>query len=237
MRDATVAAAHSAEIASPVVPPSNLYPTREAWLAKAMTLLAEQVFEPAGYPVPKNVRVSCSWPSRGGAGRGRSVLGQTWHSSCSRDGFYEMFLSPRIDDPVQVLAVEGRELIHIAVGFEHGRLGPFKRCAETIGIHGRVIAPKVGAAFKRSIEPILAELGPYPHAALDPVKPKTEAKRTGFEPVTTGPKAQKGRLRKAECPAPDCGLIFRITSTWISGRTLCCPDKDCARHNLPMRIS
>lgn len=214
-------------------PQPNVIINRELWLTAALACLAEGVFRPAGYDVPENVRVSCSWPSHGGLAPKHRVLGQAWDSSCSRDGYFEIFVSPYMDDPEQVLEVEAHELTHVVVGIEHGHLKPFRDCALAIGFEGKMTATRAGAAFKRAVAPILENLGPYPHGALDPNRALPSD--PDGNPNTTGKKRQKSRMRKAECE--ECGLTLRLAAKWIIGKELSCPDMNCGGHEYPLQIS
>lgn len=215
---------------------------REQYLTHAIDTLRTHIFEPSGYQVPENIRVSCSWPSRGGMGRKRRVIGQCWDASCSADGRFEIFISPRIADPVEVLEILTHELIHIVVGIGHGHRGPFPKCAETIGLEGKMTATRGGEAFKRAIAPLIESLGPYPHSALDPF-----ARSVNDDPQddpaigpdgarrTSGAKPQKGRMRKTECP--ECGLTFRVSGRWLEAARLGCPDIACDGHDFPMQVT
>lgn len=214
---------------------------REAWLTRSMGLLSEHAFTPANYTVPANIRVSTSWTSRGG-GRGRPI-GQCWDASVSRDGHFEIFISPVIDDPVRALDILAHEMCHAVVGIPAGHGPKFRKCAEAIGLEGRMTATVAGEAFKRLAESIVANLGPYPHGALlvdrAPAVPKQRNPRAPStapkgKRVSSGPPAQTARLRKAQCP--ECGFIFRTANKWIAGRTLTCPDKDCAGHDHPVAL-
>ena len=211
----------------------NVIVNRELWLTAAIWGLAECGFLPAGYTVPRNVRVSCSFPSRGGLARKQRVLGQAWDSSCSRDGYFEIFINPTIDDPDQVLEILAHELVHVVVGIEHGHRGPFRKCALAIGLEGKMRSTVGGAAFKRSLAPILEQLGPFPHGAIDPHRQLPA--NPNDDPKDTGKKPQKNRMRKAVCE--ECGLILRLTKHWIEGRRLSCPDMNCGGHEYPLRIS
>ena len=197
----------------------NSHGYREAWLAEAMRLLAARIFKGAGYSVPNNVRVSCSFPSRGGLAPKQRVIGQAWHFKASHDGHYEIMISPTIDDALLVLATHAHELVHVTVGFECGHRGAFRKCALAIGLEGPMTATKPGVEFKHAVAPIIEHLGPYPHARLGP------AFGEKGDPETTGKRPQKGRLRRAECSC--CGLTLRLTQKWITGKRLVCPDADC----------
>lgn len=233
----------------------DLVKNREDWLTKAIAELRDLAFIPAGYTVPENIRVSCSWPSRGGNSR---VLGQCWNPRLSRDRMFEIYITPRLDDPAAVLPVLGHEIVHAVVGLKCGHRGPFRTCALAIGLEGRMTATVAGEAFKRLIDPIVAALGPYPHGALMPFRrpegrdapkggdptspewmtptPATPERETpeADEPESSGPKQQKGRLRKATCL--HCRLVLRITTTWLRDRELGCPDPKCSGHDEPLHI-
>jgi hypothetical protein len=171
--------------------------------------------------------VSCSFPSVRALGRKRRRIGEVWHFSASADGSYEILISPSLDDPLDVTATLAHEIVHVTVGFECGHLAAFKHCALAVGLEGPMTATRPGDAFKRSIATILDALGPYPHARL--------GSPLGQSPMrTTARPPQTGRMRKAQCG--ECGLVLRLTTTWIAGRTLTCPDLKCVGHRHPLNI-
>ncbi|MFM8761149.1 MAG: M48 family peptidase, partial [Polynucleobacter victoriensis] len=72
--------------------------TRESWLQAAVHAL-EPTFSKAGFAIPP-VKVSCGWPASSSP---RTTLGQCWPKERSGDMVNEIFVSPKIDDPVDVL--------------------------------------------------------------------------------------------------------------------------------------
>ena len=216
----------------------NVPLNREDWLTQAIAELDRRAFRPAGYTVPANIRTSCSWPSHGGSG---GVLGQCWDPSVSRDGVFEIYITPRLDDPAVVLPILAHEVVHAVVGLKCGHRGPFRTCALAIGLEGRMTSTVAGEAFKRLIDPIVEALGRYPHGALDPSARRNRPEQDGEpgkpdtgDPVTSGPKRQKGRMRKATCT--HCLLTLRVTAKWLRGRALGCPDMACPGHDDLMHI-
>jgi len=206
---------------------------REDWLNEAVCLLRTHTFAPLGYAVPPNVRVSCSWPSRGGTGTRRRTIREAWHSTRSNGGYFEIFISPTLSNELEVLATVAHELVHVTVGFKCGHRGAFKTCALAIGLEGPMTTTHAAEAFKRLATVISDALGAYPHAALDAQSSRRIP--TDDNDLTTGTRPQKGRLHKAHCPI--CGLTMRLTKSWIIGRDLGCPDINCAGHTLPLVIS
>ncbi len=207
----------------------NVIANREAWLTECARFLARDIFAPADYTVPTNVRFACSWPSRGGLAPIRRVIGQAWSDECAADGRFGIMISQSVDDPMTVASILAHELVHVTVGLKCGHRGPFRTCALAIGLEGKMTATVAGKAFKRAVAPILERLGPYPHGAID------RAYREDDEPTSTLPKPQKSRMHKVVCE--ECGLTFRLAKKWIDGNELSCPDLNCGGHDYPLQIT
>lgn len=174
------------------------YKTREEWLVAAVAALAP-LFAEAGEELPA-VRVSVGWP--GGNGRKNSVIGQCWATSQSADKVAQLFISPVLDDAARVLDVLAHELVHAVDDCQSGHKGRFAKIAKAIGLEGKMTATVAGAELKAKLEAIVAELGPYPHAAL--------AAGQGAD----GPKKQGTRMLKVEC-AEGSGYVVRMTRKWL----------------------
>src|SRR6266404_3727145 len=168
---------------------------REEWLNQVAERMAPW-FEDQGYSLPR-YRVAIGFPSTGKRGK---RIGECWDGRASADGTFEVLIRPDQSDPIEVAAILAHELVHAAVGLECGHKGAFRKVATRIGLEGKMTATRPGAAFKSNIAPILAAVGPLPHAAL------------GFGASSAPPK-QKARLLKAECG--DCGYTVRVTRKWV----------------------
>jgi len=186
------------------------YKTREEWLNKAIKELCK-VFKSAGYVVPKKIRVSCGWPS----GSIKKSSGECWSRECSKDGTFEIFISPSVDHPSKksgVLAILIHELVHCVVGLKEGHKTAFKRCAVKVGLTGKMTSSTSSKELLPTLEQIVKELGAYPHAAIQP-------KKNPFA------KKQSTRLIKVGCPK--CDYIARVTRIHLDdkGAPLCPVDK------------
>jgi len=174
--------------------------TREQWLERAVEALRPTlIFD--GTP-----RVSVGFPSSGGLSKKGSskTIGQHWSGECAVDGRAQVYISPLLAEPVEVLAVLLHELIHFKLPkAKHGRA--FKREMEHVNLEGKATATVAGAQLAAVLQRKAGELGPYPHAALNPA---TAAKKQGT------------RLLKACCPG--CEATVRITRQWAgeNGETL-----------------
>jgi predicted RNA-binding Zn-ribbon protein involved in translation (DUF1610 family) len=186
------------------------FATREGWLAAATAeVLAVTCRGETGKPgtldiSPATIRVSCGFPSS----RPRKAIGECWATGTSDDGTNAIFISPTLENPVEVLATLLHELIHAQEGpkAKHGK--DFKKHMKPLGLEGPVKATGPTADFPEQWGAVLAVLGPYPHAALH------------FEEKETKP--QKGRMLKAECP--DCGYIIRTSKKCMEEKGLpTCP--------------
>jgi len=185
--------------------------TREQWLELAVLklrpLFAEQDIElPA-------LRVSVGWPSKGGTGSKRKVIGQCWKSTVASDGLPQLFISPALPLPggvvTEVLATLVHELIHAVDDCESGHKGAFGVMARAMGLEGKLTATHAGADLEVRLGQIIDEIGAYPHSALNP-----------FEMEKQRPK-QKTRMIKLV--APDCDYTVRTTQKWIDEGLPMCP--------------
>lgn len=180
--------------------------TREEWLNEMVKKL-HLMFEMKGYPLPEKLRVSCGWPHKGGLAKKKRRIGECWSPVASMDVTTEVFISPFLDNALEVAAVLVHELIHAAVGTRCGHKGDFKKLAVKMGLQGKMTATVAGEELAERLNVLCCEVGIYPHAQLD-----------GLEcPV----KKQGTRLIKIVCP--DCGYTCRTTQKWIEqGLPVCC---------------
>lgn len=179
--------------------PRLLYPTREAWLNAALLLLSREFKEEFGKPVPKALRVSCGFPSRNALGNKKRRVGECWSDKASDGKVFEIFISPLLSKPIEVLDTTLHEMIHATVGLECGHKGEFVRVWKRMGFVGKPTADEAGPELITALKPLAVKLGPYPHDRLNR--------------MTNGKKPDKCRLVKAECE--ECGYVIRTTRKWI----------------------
>ena len=181
-------------------PTTNGYQHRETWLHALADKLLPTVF--AAHDVPHNVRYSCGFPSKKALlGTKSTALGQCWYPENSADDHHEIFISPVIDEPLKVAAVMVHEMCHVVAGSKAKHGPAFKKVFYDVGMDGKATECAPGGGLIDKLHPILADLGPYPMAALDARK------------MTTGIKKQTTRLLKVECPM--CGYTVRMAKKWV----------------------
>jgi hypothetical protein len=164
------------------VTPCDEEPTRESWLLAAIGRLARSTFPTFEQP---KWRVTCGWPK--GVRGGKHAIGQCWPREQSGDGTYELFISPELDQPTEILHVLAHEMVHAIVGCDKGHKGEFARRCKKIGLVKPWTATTPGPELTETLKVYAYQLGTYPHARLNDVR-----------------KRQGTRMLKASCPNADC---------------------------------
>jgi hypothetical protein len=167
---------------------------REDWLTKAVIPLTDLINESTDLTLNRDVRVSCGWP---GGKSVNKIIGQCWPTHLGK-GTAQLFISPLLVKPVQVLETLLHELIHAADDCEHGHRGPFVKACKAVGLEGKPTATVAGKELRARLAIIAEDLGAYPHNGINP-KDKV--------------KTQSTRMIKLECP--ECEYVLRTTRKWI----------------------
>lgn len=181
--------------------------TREQWLERALTALRPWFKAKAKLAIPRKVKATCGFPSKLALSQKKQRIGECWSDKASAGKVFEIFISPCLDKPLEVLETLAHEAAHATVGLKEKHNATFKRCAVAIGLEGPMTATTGGDVFKQFAKKALPKLGRYPHARLK-VSSSTEKK-------------QSTRLLKCECD--ECGYTVRVTSVWIdlAGAPIC----------------
>lgn len=205
--------------------PEPKHQTREGWLMAAVDWLRPH-FAKRGHDL--RVRVAHGFPTMRGA------LGECWADSVSRDATREIFTTPACDNAADLLFILVHELSHAALPCGAGHGPTWAKLADSFGmIHGDggTYIGNGGPEFLRFITPLLAELGPFPHAAMN-----IDRGGTGFDGwpglghtggkcggSRTKPKAkQTTRMRLWECDCtPKPVKVRAATDTLAAHCDLC----------------
>jgi hypothetical protein len=180
---------------------------RETWLNTVTDRFIRDHFKKVGYTIPDNVRMGCSFTSRGAfkrIGQKSTRIGECWSASASEGGHSEIMISPTIADSTDAIAILIHELVHATVGNHEGHNQVFKRCAIAVGLEGKMTATVASEPLKATIAQWLQSVGEYPHATLN-----------------ANLRKQSTRLHKCECVR--CGYTMRISSKWLKLATPRCP--------------
>lgn len=176
---------------------------REHWLTELATMI-EPLFR--GYKLG-SYKVTCGWPTRGGVGLQKRVVGQCHGSHTSTGGYHELFISPVLDKVDDVAGTLCHEMAHVAAGVEaaHGPL--FAKVCKHVGLtKGKPTQAMPGHMLNDILVKYAHKLGEYPHKAIVPA-------------VKTVIKAKKDTT----LVCPDCGCKIRISHKWlaVSGNPQC----------------
>jgi hypothetical protein len=187
--------------------------TREQWLNAAVELFRPLFINHPQGDIPRNLRVSCRWPSKRAFAKTNRRIGECWDSAASADDTHKIFISPYLWYGPRVLDVLAHELVHTCVGVKAGHKKPFIALAKAIGLKGKMTATAAGPSLKAFCITMAGALGDYPHKMLD-------------KQMINGEKKQGTRMLKLEC---SCGYVVRTTQKWIDvGLPTCCCGKQFA---------
>lgn len=182
---------------------------RETWLNVITENHIKPHFQAKGYTIPENVRMGCSFTSRGAfkrKGQKSTRIGECWSDSASDGGNIEIMISPTIADSVKAVGILIHELCHATVGNDQGHNNVFKRCAVAVGLKGKMTATTETEELQATIKEWLEVMGEYPHAKLNANMSK-----------------QSTRMYKVECRSVSCGYTMRISSKWLKLAVPECP--------------
>jgi len=157
--------------------------TRESWLEAAVQELIP-IFVKAGFAVPL-CRVSCGFASTGARS---GHIGQCWSTKASKDGINQIFVSPALEDAIEVLDTLVHELVHAVDDCQHKHGKEFKKIAIKLGMTGPMRSAGAGPILKEKLKEVAGRLGAYPHTRLSvPMKavtrsprPRAKCRKCGF---------------------------------------------------------
>jgi hypothetical protein len=181
-----------------------IYKTREEWLLAAVEEI-RPIFVNKGHHIPQNCQVSCGFASTGTRSH---HIGQCWPRESSTDERNQIFISPALYEPAEVLDTLVHELVHAVDDCEHKHGKEFKKIALSLGMMGPMRSAGAGPELKIKLEEIAKALGPYPHGKLK---------------VTHRIVINRSRPR-AKCPA--CGFQVPMLKRFLAyGAPICPKDK------------
>lgn len=190
---------------------------RENWLEEAVKHL-NWLFKAEEMELPE-IRVSVGWPSKGGLSKKR-VVGQCWAGIAAKDGKVNIFISPMVDDAIEVLTILTHEMVHAWTGPGVGHKGEFVTGAKAVGLVAPWTSTPAGEDLIPHLTKIADDLGDYPHSALNPAE----------SPV----KKQTTRMKKASCAC--CDYTVRLARKWVEVAVPRCPNPHCDQYETDMEV-
>src|SRR3954469_2142920 len=111
--------------------------TREDWLLDAYEALRLWFKERAGLALPEMIRLSAGF-GYGAKAENKILLGQAWATWKAKDKVNQVFVSPEVADPIEVLEIMVHELVHVVDDCTHKHGKEFKTIAVAVGLTGRM---------------------------------------------------------------------------------------------------
>jgi len=182
---------------------------REAWLQNALVELSPLVNK-ASYGMPL-VQVSCGWPATRPFSSKKRSVGECWHRDMVKQDAAHIFISPFLDDGLEVLGVLLHELGHAVLSAKTGHRSAFKRYCADVGLDGKPTATVIGATLEPQLKSVLKVIGDYPHQSIDKVTRKKQTTRLRLYMCSCDIKI---RVAKDDLHATceDCGDPFELRS-------------------------
>jgi hypothetical protein len=121
---------------------------------------------------------------------------------------FEVFITPVIDQPLEVAGVLCHELVHVVAGTKAGHSGEFIRLSKLIGLtKGKPTAALPGQLLSEKIQRAIEPLGAYPHSRITP----------------TYTKVMKDK-KDTSLTCEECGCKVRMSFKWLetAGVPTCC---------------
>lgn len=172
---------------------------RETWLENAVSLF-RQHFSEAGLHLPKRIYVSVGWPSYGVGTSDKYVAGEAWPKGVSKDRSNHIFISPKLNNPVDVLTVLCHELVHAYLDCANGHQHWFQTTASAVGLQAPWISSVGTQEFRDKMQEWSKQLGTYPHAGF--------RQRSKFY-------ASKSVNRSRKIICENCGFSARTSLKWV----------------------
>lgn len=178
---------------------------RESWL----TELGKQV-EPLykGFNIPGRYRLTCGWPCRKGLGKRSRVIGECHAAESSKAGIHEIFISPLLDQPLEVAGTVCHELAHVAAGIKAAHGKGFVKVCQHVGLtKGKPTHVMPGARLNEKLQQVVERMGEYPHQAIVPVYREVKKQRSTVTVLCSecGCKATMSAKWLTSSGLPTCG--------------------------------
>lgn len=118
-----------------------------------------------GATIPESIKIACGWS---GLGMEEYVKGATYARNQSVGGMREIFISPAIDDPLEVFGLIVHEATHALLPHNEDHGPVFKMWGTRLGLEGAPEQMLPGVELTATLASLLARADAYPHSAMKP---------------------------------------------------------------------
>ena len=141
-------------------------------------------------------------------------IGQCFATSMSASGENEMFISPVLEEPVEVLATLVHEIVHAIDDCQNSHGKAFKKIALAVGLEGKMRSTHAGDALQLKLKAIAEHIGEYPHQRIKIRKRETKS------------------VQRPKARCQECGYEVRVAKKWQHLGAPYCP-----QHGTEMEVS
>lgn len=194
--------------------------TRGEWLTAVLAGL-RQTFAEGGIRLPA---ITATTGFAQGSARGSSKVVEITSTERAGEISFDLYVSPRIDDSMTVLAGVADAVCRIVTGKLRGSSRAYRDLAKIFGLDVAFKRQNQNLRFRELVgNDILAKLGDYPHSAIAPMKLIQRHSGTGL----------KTRLIPATCL---CGFRIYLTRQKIAIGVPLCGNPICEEQGVRLRV-
>jgi hypothetical protein len=136
------------------------------------------------------------------------VVGQCFGPESSKGKIAEVFISPTLEQPLEVAGTLCHELAHVAAGCKAAHGKGFTAVCKAVGLtKGKPFTVMPGPALEDQLRRVVERVGPYPH--------------TGIVPVARLKNVSKKSRLSLVCPKCGCKIQISIKDMDKSGSPVC----------------
>ena len=171
------------------------FKTREEWLNVASILLLDELGGVCSIRADLDVKISVGFAPN--TKTNSRVRGVCFSRAASESRLNEIYISPVINDTLDVLAVLLHELIHAIDDCVSGHQGEFSKRSRAMGFLPPLTSSRPNAQLLEKLQAVKTAIGDFPHAKIA---------MHGF----------KQESRSLKCVCADCDFRFQASITQIA---------------------
>ena len=189
--------------------------SREQWLTEISDLMLADLFLPIGAHIRENLKLKLSVGFPPGTRVNTRIVGCCFPSSASKDGYSEIFVSPIIDDSLEILTTLVHELCHAIDDCQSKHRGLFATLAIGAGLMRPLASAHASPELREVLQSYVDMFGPIPHAGIDYTAKKQQSNRQLKVWCDCGFKFNTSRLQIEKCVAITGGIMCSCCTNFM----------------------
>ena len=181
--------------------------SREQWLTEISDLMLADLFLPVGLTIRSDLKLKLSVGFPPGVRANSRVVACCFPSSASSEGYSEIFISPVIDDSLEVLTCLVHEICHAIDDNKGGHKGMFAMLAQGVGLMRPFASAHASPELNEFLQSYIDMFGDIPHASIDYTARKQQSNRQLKVWCECGFKFNTSRLQIEKCVSIHGGIM------------------------------